>query len=304
MPAAHRVPRALRQGDEVAIVAPAGPVDQGRLAQGVARLRTWGLEVTVMPHVVDSGPLGYLAGHDQDRASDLQAALQSPSVRAVICARGGYGSSRVIDLVDWPTLASAEPTWLVGSSDITALHEAVAHHLGMASILGPMAASEMFTAATPDDASVVALRNLLFGESGPVLLTADGPVMTPGTATGVLRGGNLTMLASSIGTPESVNADGAIVVLEDVSESPYRIDRLLTQLRRSGWFDGVRGVALGSFIDCGDVQPVLRDRLSDLDVPVVAGFGIGHGPIQLSVLLGLNVQLDAVAGSLVCGVST
>ena len=101
-----------------------------------------------------------------------------------------------------------------------------------------------------------------------------------------------------------MSADGAIVVLEDVSESPYKIDRLLTQLRRSGWFDGVRGVALGSFVDCGEVLPVLRDRLSDLGVPVLAGFGIGHGPTQLSVPLGLDVQLDTVAGTLVCGVST
>ena len=175
----------------------------------------------------------------------------------------------------------------------TALHEAFGLRLGVVTVYGPMVASELFATAGDHDPSVRSLRQVLFDGIQTVELQGRGPGIAPGKAQGTLVGGNLALLASSIGTAESVPARGAIGFLEDVGEAPYRVDRMLTQLIRSGWFADVRGVALGTFVDCGDVLPVLRDRLAGLGVPVARGFAVGHGPRQLSLPLGALARLDA-----------
>lgn len=292
------VPEPLREGDQVAVVAPAGPVKPDRLVAGVAHLERWGLTVQVMDHVLDSGPLSYLAGDDSQRSKDLQQAWLNDSYRAIFCARGGFGSSRLLDHLDWTQMRGADPKWLIGSSDVTALHEAFAVHLGVASAMGPMVASELFAEAGMDDTSLVALHDFLFRGTQSLRVELAGPTISPGVATGPLVGGNLAVLASTIGTRESVSASDAVVLLEEVAEQPYRVDRLLTQLRRSGWLDRVRGIALGDFVDCGEVWPVLEERLGDLGIPVVAGLEVGHGSIQRTVPIGLEVELRADAREL------
>jgi len=273
-------------------------MDAERLARGCAILESWGLEVVRGQHALDR--VAYLAGADGDRAADLQRAWCDPTVAAVFCGRGGSGATRLLDLIDWPRLKRAEPKALVGYSDATALHEAFATHLGVATLFGPMPASETFGRENPDRDSLDHLRRTLFRpEEVQVLRGEDATVVTEGRATGVTVGGTLAVLAATIGTPESRRAAGGIAVLEDITEPAYRLDNLLTQLLRTGWFDGVRGVVLGTWVDCGDDAPeTVASRLEPLGVPVLAGLPFGHGVPQLTVPLGVEAELDVGAGTL------
>lgn len=295
-----RPPR-LAVGDRVAVVATAGVVPPLRLAAGIARLEGWGFRVDVGEHVLDvDSHLAYLAGSDADRAADFTAAWTNPEVAAVMVARGGYGTQRVVDLLDWELLASAHPKVLVGFSDATALHEAIMSRLGWVTVHSHVVTSLGGAA----EASAEALRTLLMEpEAVPDLLASSSAVtVAPGQASGMLVGGNLALLASEAGTSTWRPVRDGIVVLEDVLEAPYRIDRMLTQLLRSGWFGGAKGVVLGSFAQCGDpalVQAVLIDRLRPLGVPIVAGMDFGHTDTSVTIPLGVQATLDAGSLSLV-----
>jgi muramoyltetrapeptide carboxypeptidase len=270
-----------------------------RLDRGVATLQSWGLTVQVMPHARQRAAGGMFAGTDAQRAADLEQAWCEPMVRAVFCARGGYGASRVIDHVPWDRMRDQPARWLVGSSDVTALHEAVSHRLGLSTLYGPMIASEVFAGDHPNQESVERLQSCLFTGARGLTVPATSPlVLATGTAFGPVVGGNLALVVAGIGTPDSVRAAHSLAFLEDVGEQPYRVDRMLTQLLRSGWFDSVRGVALGSFVDCGQVEPVLRDRLGGLGVPVLGGLPVGHGPEQHTLPLGGDATLDTESGTL------
>nr|WP_119294524.1 LD-carboxypeptidase [Streptomyces sp. YIM 130001] len=286
----------LAPGARVAVVAPSGPVPEERLRAGLDILRGWGLEVTVAPHVLTTHrEFGYLAGSDSDRAQDLQDAWCDPSVDAVFCARGGYGVQRMVDLVDWAAMRAAGPKVFVGFSDITALHEAFAVRAGLATLHGPMVAGLDFigTRATQEH-----LRATLF-EPETVQTHAAGRALTPGRAEGVVLGGCLSLLASDLGTPHArPSARGGLLCIEDVGEEDYRLDRCLTQLLRSGWLEGVRGVLLGSWVDCGppgEVRAVLADRLVGLGVPVAEEFGFGHSEGARTIPFGLPATLGTEA---------
>ncbi|NKZ04063.1 LD-carboxypeptidase [Actinomadura latina] len=298
----------LRPGDRVAVIAPSGPAEPARLEAGCAALRGLGLDAVVGKHALDRVNLGApgpvredwhrLAGSDADRAADLQEAWCDPRVRGVVCARGGYGATRVLDHLDWDVLsaateASAAPAVLHGSSDITALHAAFGTRLGVTTSFGPMPAG-LLAEDEPDGGTLAALRAALFG--GPLILPGTR-ALRPGRAEGPLTGGTLSLLAALLGTPYAPPpAEGRIVFLEDVTEAPYRIDRMLVQLLQAGWFDGAVGVALGSWRDCGDpaeLDSVFTARLGPLGVPVLAGVPAGHGPRQLTLELGAPAVLTA-----------
>ncbi|HWM36455.1 MAG TPA: LD-carboxypeptidase [Streptomyces sp.] len=295
-------PRRLRRGDRVGIVAPSGPVPRERLTAGVDTLRDWGLEPVLGPHVLEPHPsMAHLASADEHRARDFQEAWCDPSLSAVIAARGGYGAQRVLDLLDWDLLRTAAPKVFVGYSDLTVLHEALAQQLGLATLHGPMAATASFLG---DEATREHLRRTLFTpesvrEIGPVEGTRT---LVPGRARGITLGGNLSLLAAERGTRHArPSAAGGILLLEDIAQQPYSLDRLLTQLLRSGWFEGVAGIALGSWTDCGereDVRVVLRERLAPLGVPVVEELGFGHGTSTPTLPLGVPAVLDADARTL------
>lgn len=273
----------LRRGDRVALVSPAGPAPAQLVAAGANILRSWGLDVqeSVLGAGVDTFP--YLAGPDAARAGELTAAWRDPRVSAVLCVRGGYGCLRMVDQVDWAALPDK---LFVGSSDVTTLH-AELWALGRSSIFGPMPGTEAFV---NDPVAQARLRRALFA---PEWTFRGGAPLVSGVARGVLVGGNLSLLAAAVGGPRFMLPDQAILLLEDVAEEPYRVDRMLTQLVRAGGFDGVTGIVLGSWTDCGDVTPVLRDRLGQLGVPVLADFGFGHCAGQLSLPLGVQAELDA-----------
>jgi muramoyltetrapeptide carboxypeptidase len=290
------VPQRLRSGDRVAVVAPSGRVDASRLANGLEYLKAWGLEVEVMPSVLAGHErFSYLAADDKARADDLRTAWLDTRFAAVFCARGGYGVQRMLEYVDVDELA-AVPKWFVGFSDITALHEPL-NARGLVTMHGPMAAAvEQLGNADGRER----LRALLFEpESVTDLLAPVGArTVVGGVAEGRLRGGNLAMLASSVGTPTYAPPEG-IVVLEDVNEEAYQADRLLTQLLRVGWFEQVTGLVIGDFSEGGDgIGDVIRERLGPLGVPMVEGAPVGHEALNLAVPLGLPVRLDATAGTL------
>ncbi|WP_415953628.1 S66 peptidase family protein [Streptomyces sp. KLOTTS4A1] len=292
-------PQRLSPGARVAVVAPSGPLPEDRLEAGLDILRGWDLEPVLAPHVLATHPkLGYLAAEDHERAADLQAAWCDPSVSAVFCARGGYGVQRMVDLLDWDAMRAAGPKVFLGYSDITALHEAFALRLGLVTLHGPMLAALDFlkNAGTQEH-----LKATLFAPETVQTLTR-GKALVPGRARGTTLGGCLALLASDLGTPHArPSASGGLLCLEDIDEEDYRLDRLLTQLLRSGWLDGVAGILLGSWEECGPyegVRAVLADRLGGLGVPVLEEVGFGHCAGALTVPFGMPAILDADAGEL------
>ncbi|MGW1343841.1 S66 peptidase family protein [Kribbella sp. NPDC002412] len=293
-----RVPGRLSAGDRVAVVAPSGPVRAERLEVGVEHLKAWGLEVEVLPSVLAGHEkLSYLAADDKARAEDLRNAWLDSSFAAVFCARGGYGVQRMLEYVDFDELA-ALPKWFIGFSDITALHEPL-NARGLVTIHGPMAAA---VEQLGSEVGRQRLHDLLFEPESvtDLLAPAGARTVVGGVAEGPLRGGNLALLAASVGTPTYAPPTG-VVVMEDVSEDAYRVDRLLTQLLRADWFAEVTGVVVGDFSgadDSGLVSAVVHDRLEPLGLPMVEGAAIGHEDLNLAVPLGLPVRLDATAGTL------
>ncbi|MFI8826257.1 LD-carboxypeptidase [Streptomyces sp. NPDC053431] len=294
-------PRRLRPGARVAVVAPSGPIPEDRLQAGLDILRGWDLDPVVAPHVLDTHPtLGHLAGTDADRARDLTEAWCDPTVSAILCARGGYGAQRMVDLLDWTAIRAAGPKVFVGYSDVTALHEAFAGRLGLATLHGPMVAAAAFLKDTRTQES---LRATLFEpESVRTIGPGTARPLVPGRARGVTLGGCLCLLAADLGTPHARRtARGGLLLLEDTGEEPYRLDRMLTQLLRSGWLDGVAGIGLGSWEECGpyeDVRAVLLDRLGTLGVPVLEGMGFGHHESAPTMPLGIPAVLDTHTGTL------
>ena len=289
-----------RRIGRVAVVAPSCPVDPVKLERGCALVASWGVEPVVFPHVLDRR--GFLAGDDAGRAGDLVGAWCDPAVDAVLCARGGYGATRLLELLDWRAMRAAAPKPFVGASDVTALHVALGERLGVGTWFGPMVATEVLGGPAPDPTSAEHLRRTLLHDEPITDLPCE--TIRPGAASGRLAGGTLSLLAALAGTPYAGSASGCIAFLEDVGEVSYRLDRLLTQLLQSGWFDGVRGIVLGSWHGCGnEAIATVCDRLGALDVPIAAGLAAGHGPVQHTLPLGSDAALDATSGRLSWGPS-
>ena len=297
-------PARLRDGAGIALVAPAGPLPPGALERAVEQVEAWGWRPLPGPHAAGSHH-GYLSGRDEDRLGDLQAALSSPAVDAVWCLRGGYGTMRLLRRIDWrPMLERPRP--LIGFSDNTALHLALVRR-GLVSFHGPHAAADPFPPFTgerlrellvrPEPAGVLPLPE----ESGERPAAIRG-----GAAEGPLVGGNLALLAATLGTPDALRAEGAILFFEEVGEPAYRIDRLLTQLELAGVLDAVAGVVIGGMTevpiptrdDIPPVREVLAGRLHDRGVPVLTGCPVGHIDEMWTLPLGIRARLDADAGTL------
>ncbi|NED96938.1 LD-carboxypeptidase [Phytoactinopolyspora alkaliphila] len=298
-------PRRLSPGDRVAVVAPSGPVPKDRLDAGCEILRGWGLEVVLAPHVTGRDEqFDYLAGDDQSRAADLQEAWCDPSVSAVLCARGGYGAQRMLDLVDWSAMAQAEPKVFAGYSDITALHEAFANCLGVATLHAPMVAVDAFI---EDAGTAEHLRRTLFEPESVTTISSPGArtiagahsAGSGGKVTGVTVGGCVSLLAAELATPTGrPHVTGGILVLEEIGEDAYRFDRYLTHMLRTGWLDGVAGVVLGTWTDSDPLDHVVVDRFAAFDVPIVSGMEFGHGPSTLTIPLGVTATIDVEAATL------
>ena len=300
----------LHPGDQVAVITPGGPVDATRLVHGCQTLKNWGLDPILGQHVGTATAMS--AGTDAERTADLLWALSAPHIRAVFCGRGGYGTLRVLEHLDWSALAEIPPKPVIGFSDITVLHAALRIRLGWATILGVHVAGGL-ASSTPDDPSPESLRSLLFDGTLAPLLAGEPRVIRGGRVDSVtLVGGNLALLAAMAGSPEGAPPGHRFVaVLEDVNEAPYRVDRMLTQLRRAGWFANAVGVVCGSWLGCqgidrevgpsaemapaaprSELEEVLIDRLADVDGPLVFDAPFGHSGKHLAIPLGIPVDLD------------
>lgn len=294
-------PPALRPGDRVRVIAPAGVPDT-RLARGIEILESFGLVVEEGEHLHDR--YGYLAGTDEARLADLNAAFRDPGVRGVFAARGGYGTQRILDGLDLDAVRR-DPRVFVGFSDLTVLAGRLWTAARLISFYGPMM---NWTDARLGPAEIESLRSAVM-TTDPIVLTTDpaepsAAVTVPGVATGPLLGGNLTMLQASLGTRDLPDLRGAILLLEDTDESAYSYDRMLTHLTRAGALRRIAGVAIGQFTNAPVVsgqwtaaQAVL-DRVGSLGVPVLGGLRIGHGNGQLTVPLGARATIDTTAGTL------
>ena len=287
-------PRALRPGDRLAVLCVSGPVDPGALAAGLDALRFAGLDPVTYPSLADPGTMRpYLAGDDAGRAADLRAALTDPGIAGIVFARGGYGAQRTLEAMDWDGLDGLPPKVLAGYSDVTAVLEAVAVRFGWASLFSPVAAIR------GDDAHYSfgsLLRTLMRPDQAMTIRYPQAVPLVPGVARGVTTGGTLSLLTSSLGTGTSRPARGGILLLEDVGEAPYRVDRMLTQLRRSGYLDGVQGIVAGRFSGCEPpelIQDILAERLGPLAVPMLAWANVGHGGSFQTFPLGIAAELDA-----------
>jgi muramoyltetrapeptide carboxypeptidase len=285
-------PKALHDGSRVHIFAPSSPFDRSRFDLGLPF-------VSARYHAQFGDALfaqsGYLAGDDDARLADIRRALEDPEAGALIAARGGYGATRLLPRLTPEEVRRADK-WLVGFSDVTALH-ALWARAGLCSIHGPMVCSLWEGSTSVRDAWFDLLEGL-----PPRPLTGLSPLVK-GSAEGRLFGGNLTVLAALWGTPYAPPMDDVVLVLEDVTERPYRIDRMLTTLLQGGFFAGVRAIVLGQFTRCDPgpdgttVEHVLYERLSPLGVPIVADAPVGHVEENMPLLLGARAYVDADAGT-------
>ena len=302
------LPPALQPGDLLRVIAPSGAMREVEaFEKGVEIWRSRGYQVKVDDNVSDR--YGYLAGTDENRRRQLQEAWHDPECKGILCARGGYGSARLLEDWTWqardkeapiPNSQSPLPTpkWLIGFSDVTGLLWSLGKE-GIAGVHGPL----LTTIAAEPEWSKQRLFDLVEGRSVEPL---KGTGWGGGQVSGILLPANLTVATHFLNTPIQPELDGVILALEDVTEVPYRIDRLLTQWRLSGAFKKVRGIALGRFSRCEappnipslTIEEVLRDRLSLLNIPIVSDLPFGHDGPNAALPLGIPAQLDADRGSL------
>lgn len=286
----------------IALVAPAGPLASSEeLERAEDVVRSLGLVPRIMPSA--SLKLGYLAGTDEQRAHDFNDAARDPQVRGIFALRGGYGTMRILDLVDYDAIRT-NPKVVLGYSDLTALLNVITQRTGVVTFHGPVAALSEFS-----ENEVAWLRAALMN-AAPLgeLHVPTAQILSGGVAQGRLAGGNLSLITALLGTPHAIDLTEAILIIEEVDEAPYRIDRMLTQLRLSGALARVAGIVAGGWTNC-DVSEehryaglrladVLSDRLKDLDVPVLLDLPIGHIDEQWTLPLGAEASLDAGARTL------
>jgi muramoyltetrapeptide carboxypeptidase len=300
-------PARLRAGDKVGLITPGSYIPERTLEKAVNNIKSLGLIPVLGQNI--RAKRGYIAGTDEQRLSDLHAMFSNPDIRAVWCARGGYGCTRLLPNIDFD-LIRRNPKVFIGYSDITALHLAIHQMTGLVCFHGPVGGSD-FT-----DYTVRHLKAVLMEGRAPYTIktieshgTVKNPalyevqVLRPGRIRGPLFGGNLSLLAALAGTPFAFDATGKLVFMEDIDEKPYRVDRMLTQLRQSAKLDKAAGFALGVFNGCvpepGDesltLAETITDRFSDLRRPAVYGLTFGHIANQCTLPVGLEAELDAQA---------
>ncbi|RTZ95109.1 MAG: LD-carboxypeptidase [Deltaproteobacteria bacterium] len=281
-------PKRLRPGSRIGIVAPAGPFDENKFEEGIQALEKIGF-VPVIPSRL-SRKKGYLAGDDTHRVSMIHRFFSDPSVDAILCARGGYGSMRILPLLDFSVIRS-HPKIFIGFSDITVLLTALYSRCAMVTYHGPVVTSLGAGSAQTGDAlvSAISFRQRI------VIKAENGFILNPGMAEGPVIGGNLTLLSHLVGTPYAPTYDGHILFFEDCNEPPYRIDRMLTQMRLSGCLDGIAGLFLGQFKDCGamtTIREIIAEIFQDRNIPIMGGFDIGHGRTNLTLPIGISARLE------------
>lgn len=275
----------LKKGDTIGVAAPSARFDDKRLNQGIECLKNLGFRVHV-PRAI-FGEKRYLAGDDTSRAAVVNELFADPGIRGIIAARGGFGAMRMLSYLDWD-LIQKNPKLFMGFSDATALLMALIQHTQLAGVHGP----NLVSLADADPKTIASFFQAITGRPKDILIPR-GVCLLPGQAMGKLMGGNMATLAHLIGTPFQPDFNESVLFLEDVGEPAYKIDRMLSQMKMAGLFQGVQGVVTGSFANCEN-QEYIPQILSEVidGIPLLMGLASGHGDLNLSLAMGLDVVLD------------
>jgi muramoyltetrapeptide carboxypeptidase len=306
-------PERLCFGDTIGIIAPASPPQDPKAVDRAAQaLERFGFKPKLAKNV--RARHGFLAGGDRERAADLMAMFADKKVKAIICMRGGYGAARILDRLDFDVIRR-NPKILSGYSDITSLHCVLAQKVNLISIHAPMMNGALDGPKLPEFTRKAFFRTVM--EAKPAGSICDGyegktvSILRRGVAEGRLIGGNLSLICASLGTPYAPSFKGKILFFEDISERPYRLDRMLTQLLNAGILREVAGVAVGVNQDCMDpdakaareyrqtAADVVKERLASLRVPVVTGLPFGHVDLNATIPVGAKARLDGKRGDLI-----
>ncbi|MBO9594885.1 MAG: LD-carboxypeptidase [Niabella sp.] len=288
------LPPALEKGDTIGIVCPAGYMDAAKAETCIKTLTKWGYRVKAGA-TLGGASQTYFSGTDAERLQDLQQMLDDDSIKAVLCGRGGYGTGRIIDQVNFKKFRK-HPKWIIGYSDITILHNHIYHNFGIAGLHAPMAAA--FNDNGYKNRYVRSLRQALSGEKARYRV-AGAAYNRSGIATGPLVGGNLSLLVNSIGTRSDVQTNGAILFIEDIGEQQYNIDRMLYQMKRSGKLSRLSGMIFGGFTDLQDttrpfgtsLRELLWDKVKEYDYPVCFNFPVSHDSENYALKVGGHYRL-------------
>lgn len=292
------IPPYLKQGDTIALVAPAGILKNRKavIDKAVKLANSWGLEVQLGKHLFDQG--NHFAGTDEARAQDFQAALDNPNIKAIWCARGGYGSVRILDLLDYSTFKK-HPKWIIGYSDITAFHNHI-HNMDIASLHAMMGTSLQDAPETIQE-TIQSCKDALFGNSISYQIPSS-PYNRTGTAQGVLVGGNIAILASMLGSSSQLDTEGKILFIEEIGEYKYAIDRMLQSLKRAGYFKGLKAVVVGGMTKIKKNSTPWGSRIERLilevvpaDIPVLFDFPAGHDKDNRALYFGKRMSLTVAA---------
>lgn len=294
--------RALKNGDKIGLTAPASPVDKEQLDEAVSLIKKLGFQVEIGLTCYENYG-GYLAGPAKLRACELNWMFSNPEIAAIICLRGGYGSLQILPFLNYGLIAR-NPKWFIGYSDITALHIALQQRSNLATIHGPMPASDLISA---DEFTIKSLLNIVTGTPLGQIVNPDGEgiaCLVPGFAQGLLTGGNLSVLVSTLGTPFEIDTCGKILFLEDVGEEPYKVDRMLTQLALACKLSDAAGIVLGTWKDCQskkdgfEIGDLFNKIIAPLGKPTITNVRAGHCSPMLTLPFGVRAYLDAENGSL------
>lgn len=279
----------LKPGGCIGIVAPASPFEETDFYSGISILEKMGFRVSIPKGIFARS--GYLAGSDVDRAAQVNAAFADDALQAIVCARGGYGSMQILPYLDYDIIRR-HPKLLMGFSDITALLCALYQRSGLVSCHGPV----VTTLKRADSKTIESVYNVLTLDKPLPIHVESGIVLSSGKASGPVICGNLTTLCHLVGTPFQPKMEGHILIMEDAGEKPYRIDRMLTQMKFAGVFNGLCGLGIGSFENCGEkaeVFEIVERVFHPLQIPVLAGFDIGHGTGNIAIPFGFQADMDA-----------
>ncbi len=287
-------PEYLKVGDKITIVAPAGKIAPDKVNTAKKNLESWGLVVEVADHVFDS--YFTYSSNDLNRISDFQKAINNPEIKAILCARGGYGSIRIIDKLDFSGLKKS-PKWIIGFSDITILHSHMHNNFSIETIHGVMAAG--LDLNTNSKKSMESLQQALFGNTLNYELELS-PLNRKGQAKGKLVGGNLAILCSLVGSDSDIDTSGKILFIEEIGEHLYRIDRMMWMLKRAGKLDKLAGLVVGGFTDIPDdvsefgksAYEIIAEAVESYNYPVCYGLPAGHEDDNRALILGRKVSLD------------
>jgi muramoyltetrapeptide carboxypeptidase len=290
-----KIPPYLKKGDTIGITCPAGYMAKEKAQTCIDTLQQWGYQVMV-GNTLGSNSANYFSGTDEERLNELQAMLDDDSINAILCGRGGYGTSRIIDRLDFKKF-KRKPKWIIGFSDITVLHNHIFSNYKTASIHAPMASA--FNDGGAKNEYVQSLKKMLTGKRNKYSC-APHPNNQQGKATGELVGGNLSLLAHLTGTPSDINPKNKLLFIEDIGEYIYNIDRMLYQLKRSGKLDNLAGLIIGGFTDMKDtdrpfgknMDEVLHDIVKEYAYPVCFHFPVSHGTENYALKIGGTYQLN------------